>query len=261
MAAGRKDWGLYIEEELIAHHPDHEKGGLDELSIDELAGKTADWQKANEVHADEAGSRPVTPYVGRVFFSTDSKRLSIGFGTDPADWYNIEAVDETDTDEVKNKLVSNKQAKDWTAAIGQVPAGLIALWTGTIANIPTGWLLCDGTSGTPNLLDKFIKCVPASTNPGGTGGTSSHSHTVNSHTHTGPNHTHGAGSYTAIVAYGATECAPDGVPAVESVSEAAPVDGTSGSGGTGATGAASPGTNSKSHIPPYYELAFIFRAA
>ncbi|AYD48191.1 hypothetical protein [Arachidicoccus soli] len=39
---------------------------------------------------------------------------------------------------------------------GQVPPGIISMWSGTIANIPAGWAICDGTEGTPNLTDKFI---------------------------------------------------------------------------------------------------------
>src|SRR5690606_15095281 len=30
------------------------------------------------------------------------------------------------------------------------------LYSGSIANIPTGWQLCDGTNGTPDLRGKFI---------------------------------------------------------------------------------------------------------
>ena len=35
-------------------------------------------------------------------------------------------------------------------------AGMIMMWSGTIATIPSGWLLCDGTSGTPDLRNRFI---------------------------------------------------------------------------------------------------------
>ena len=37
-----------------------------------------------------------------------------------------------------------------------LPAGVIAMWSGTIAGIPGGWALCDGTNGTPDLRDRFI---------------------------------------------------------------------------------------------------------
>ena len=33
----------------------------------------------------------------------------------------------------------------------QVPAGACMLWSGSVGSIPSGWLQCDGTSGTPNL--------------------------------------------------------------------------------------------------------------
>ena len=60
-----------------------------------------------------------------------------------------------------------------TAGGGSIPAGLISIWHGLIANIPSGWVICDGNNGTPNLLDKFVKGVPtAATNPGTTGGES-----------------------------------------------------------------------------------------
>lgn len=32
----------------------------------------------------------------------------------------------------------------------------IIIWSGTLADIPSGWHLCDGQSGTPDLSDKFI---------------------------------------------------------------------------------------------------------
>ena len=35
-------------------------------------------------------------------------------------------------------------------------AGMIIMWSGTIATIPTGWLLCNGSSSTPDLRNRFI---------------------------------------------------------------------------------------------------------
>ena len=37
-----------------------------------------------------------------------------------------------------------------------LPSGTIVLWSGDSNNIPEGWQLCDGTNGTPNLIDKFV---------------------------------------------------------------------------------------------------------
>jgi len=38
----------------------------------------------------------------------------------------------------------------------QVPSGCILLWSGSIASIPSGYYLCNGQNGTPNLQDSFI---------------------------------------------------------------------------------------------------------
>ncbi len=37
-----------------------------------------------------------------------------------------------------------------------VSAGVIVAWSGAISDIPSGWVLCDGQNGTPDLRDKFI---------------------------------------------------------------------------------------------------------
>jgi len=47
-----------------------------------------------------------------------------------------------------------------------MPAGGIIMWSGSVASIPTGWLLCDGTSGTPDLTGRFV--VHADADSGGT---------------------------------------------------------------------------------------------
>jgi microcystin-dependent protein len=39
---------------------------------------------------------------------------------------------------------------------GPVPQGGIIMWSGLVQNIPTGWALCDGASGRPNLSGRFI---------------------------------------------------------------------------------------------------------
>ena len=37
-----------------------------------------------------------------------------------------------------------------------IRTNMIVMWNGSIGAIPSGWHICDGTSGTPNLTDKFI---------------------------------------------------------------------------------------------------------
>jgi microcystin-dependent protein len=74
-------------------------------------------------------------------------------------------------------------------------AGIISLWSGSIASIPAGWHLCDGTAGTPNLRDKFIVGAGSAYAVGATGGAATYSLTVNqlpAHGHgvTDPSHAH-----------------------------------------------------------------------
>jgi len=40
---------------------------------------------------------------------------------------------------------------------GTVPPGSIEMWHGTIANIPSGWVLCNGSNGTPDLRGRFCQ--------------------------------------------------------------------------------------------------------
>ena len=42
-----------------------------------------------------------------------------------------------------------------------VPQNGIIMWSGTIASIQTGWQLCDGTNGTPDLRNRFVVCADA----------------------------------------------------------------------------------------------------
>ena len=52
-----------------------------------------------------------------------------------------------------------------------VPTGAILMWHGALADIPTGWVLCDGNNGTPNLIAKFVRGInTSSANPSTTGG-------------------------------------------------------------------------------------------
>lgn len=51
-----------------------------------------------------------------------------------------------------------------------VPAGVIVLWSGSIASIPTGWYLCNGANSTPDLRDRFVVGAGSTYAVGATGG-------------------------------------------------------------------------------------------
>lgn len=68
-------------------------------------------------------------------------------------------------------------APEWTS--GVFPQYGILIWHGTIANIPAGFVICDGNNSTPNLLTKFLQGVAtAGTDPGATGGAATHTHSL-----------------------------------------------------------------------------------
>ena len=76
-----------------------------------------------------------------------------------------------------------------------LPTGAIILWSGSIGAIPSGYTICDGTLGTPDLRDRFIVGAGSSYAVGATGGSAdaivvSHTHTA---TVTDPGHLHAGG--------------------------------------------------------------------
>lgn len=89
-----------------------------------------------------------------------------------------------------------------------VPAGCITLWSGAVANIPEGWALCDGQSGTPDLRGRFVLGAGGDYDPEETGGAEeatlqvtnlpAHDHADGTlTTSTAGNHNHGASTSTA----------------------------------------------------------------
>ena len=85
-------------------------------------------------------------------------------------------------------------------------AGMIILWSGSSATIPTGWLLCDGSSSTPDLRNRFVVGATSTYAVGATGGSAdaivvSHTHTATS-TVTDPGHFHTAAQLSGSAANG-----------------------------------------------------------
>jgi len=65
---------------------------------------------------------------------------------------------------------------------------MIAIWSGAIVDIPSGFALCNGSNGTPDLRDRFVVGAGSTYAVGVTGGAATHTHTVtnNPHSHTIP---------------------------------------------------------------------------
>ena len=57
-------------------------------------------------------------------------------------------------------------------SISSVPAGVIVMWSGDSSAIPTGWAICNGANGTPDLRDRFVVGSGSTYATGATGGAS-----------------------------------------------------------------------------------------
>lgn len=67
------------------------------------------------------------------------------------------------------------------------PVGMVMMWYGAAGSVPSGWHVCDGTSGTPDLRDRFVVGAGTTYSLSATGGATTAtatSSTDGSHTHT-----------------------------------------------------------------------------
>ena len=172
-----------------------------------------------------------------------------------------------------------------------IPPGLISLWYGSTATIPSGWALCNGSNGTPDLRDRFVVGAGLTYGVGATGGslTSSaaggHSHTespAGGHNHTGvtgdtaltsaqmPSHTHTwTGTQTAEdnnftagsnwLREGSTVQSSSFTVTTTATGEGAAHNHTIGTDGSHSHTINSVGDHSHSVTPPYYALAYIMK--
>lgn len=102
-----------------------------------------------------------------------------------------------------NKItgMANGTALTDAATVGQaVPSGAILMWSGSIGSIPSGWLICDGTNGTPDLRSRFVVGAGSTYAVNATGGSADA--IVVAHTHTG---TTGAMSANASHSHGVSD--------------------------------------------------------
>jgi hypothetical protein len=146
-------------------------------------------------------------------------------------------------------------------------AGMIMLWSGSSASIPTGWLLCDGTNSTPDLRNRFVVGAGSTYAVNATGGSADA--IVVSHTHTATTATTSlTGTITNQYTAGNTNGGTTGVFSQSNYD----VDGDGGESRPGRTinfdgshnhtttisTTGSSGTNA--NLPPYYALCYIMKA-
>ena len=131
---------------------------------------------------------------------------------------------------------------------GTVPIGGIIMWSGEANALPTGWVLCDGNNGTPDLRGRFVLGAGGTYKRGDTGG----QETVKLHITQIPPHSHQYTFKGADMAgawknnnyfFDASEQYPGN-------NRSMSTDNTG-----GVNGDAAPHNN----MPPYYALAFIMR--
>lgn len=134
-------------------------------------------------------------------------------------------------------------------------AGMIMLWSGSSATIPSGWLLCDGTNSTPDLRNRFVVGATSTYAVGATGGSTdaivvSHTHTA---TVTDPGHNHTVsvnepGSPTSYTLNAGGFSIRNGTTTSSTSTTGITVsNSTTGSSGTNA------------NLPPYYALCYIMK--
>lgn len=63
-----------------------------------------------------------------------------------------------------------------TAAV--IPRGIIVMWTGSAEAPPSGWAICNGQNGTPDLRDRFVVGAGASHKVNASGEADGHQHEV-----------------------------------------------------------------------------------
>jgi hypothetical protein len=138
-----------------------------------------------------------------------------------------------------------------SATASPIPAGVITMWSGSIGSVPSGWALCNGSNGTPDLRDRFVVSAGSTYAVGSTGG--SPDAIVVSHTHslTDPGHLHNMLRDTTPYNYPGAGTGP--------VNGTGPTTLPTNSAVTGITVQSTGSSGTNANLPPYYALAYIMK--
>ena len=139
-----------------------------------------------------------------------------------------------------------------------IPSGGIFLWSGSIGSIPAGYVLCNGSNGTPDLRDRFVVGAGSTYAVNASGGSADA--IVVTHTHTAsvtdPGHNHPPLS-PATTFWGnnatATTGSPSGAAFGASLTTGNSVTGIS------VTNASAGTSGTNANLPPYYALCYIMK--
>jgi hypothetical protein len=137
-----------------------------------------------------------------------------------------------------------------------IPSGGIILWSGSTGSVPSGWYLCDGTNGTPDLRNSFIVGAGNTYAVGATGGTADA--IVVGHTHaatvTDPGHFH---TYSRVTG---TDTVSGGGITIQTNSSSTTTNTSTASTGISVSNATAGVSGVGQNLPPYYALAYIQKA-
>ena len=141
------------------------------------------------------------------------------------------------------------------------PIGSIVMWAGDPESLLSGWVLCDGSNGTPDLRDKMIRGASTDIDILSTGGSVSHTHSLSDGAHK-----HGTGNTSsASIPLHSHEVSDTPGPLYDGntdVDQQAPSTSFSHSHGYSSSGGHAHAVSSPDAFlayPPYYNLAFIMR--
>ena len=146
-----------------------------------------------------------------------------------------------------------------TVAAAAFPVGGIILWSGSVASIPSGWALCNGSNGTPDLRNRFVVGAGSTYAVDATGGSADA--IVVSHTHTAsvtdPGHTHTVPMRSGVGGEGSESHTLTKTNSTANYNETT----ASATTGISVTNASTGSSGTNANLPPYYALAYIMKTA